>query len=132
MFDKKNLGLLILRVGLGLSFMMHGWPKLAGGQEKWEQLGGAMSTIGIAFFPIFWGFMAAATEFFGGLFLVLGILTFPSLLLLLFTMIIATIVHVSRGDSYSTISHALELAIVFLSMICLGSGKYTLKNIIKK
>ena len=132
MFDKRNLGLFLLRVGLGLSFMLHGWPKLAGGEEKWEQLGGAMSTVGVTFLPTFWGFMAAITEFFGGLLLVFGVLTLPTLVLLSFTMIVATAVHVSNGDPYSTTSHPLELVIVFLSMLCLGPGRYTLKNLVKK
>ena len=31
----RDLGLLVMRVGLGLSFMAHGWPKLVGGPETW-------------------------------------------------------------------------------------------------
>ena len=131
MNHKKDLGLLIIRVGLGLSFMVHGWPKLAGGQQKWEQLGGAMANIGISFFPIFWGFMAAVVEFFGGLFLALGVFHLPSVLGLLFTMVIATVYHLKAGDPYPRISHPLELAIVFLGLFFTGPGKFSVKSILK-
>lgn len=30
----RDVGLLILRVGIGLMFMIHGFPKLFGGPEK--------------------------------------------------------------------------------------------------
>ena len=35
---------------------------MAGGPERYEELGGAMANIGITFAPMFWGFMAAITE----------------------------------------------------------------------
>lgn len=54
----KNTGLLIIRIGLGIMFMMHGYPKLLGGPDKWEAVGGAMKHTGITFFPTFWGLMA--------------------------------------------------------------------------
>ena len=39
----RDTGLLVLRVGIGVMFMVHGYPKLAGGAEKWAMLGGALS-----------------------------------------------------------------------------------------
>jgi putative oxidoreductase len=37
----KNLGLLIIRVGLGVMFIYHGYPKLMGGVKEWTELGGS-------------------------------------------------------------------------------------------
>ena len=37
----KNFGLLVIRVGLGIMFIYHGFPKLAGGEKMWIQLGSA-------------------------------------------------------------------------------------------
>ena len=37
----KNFGLLIIRVGLGIMFIYHGFPKLQGGVKTWEMLGHA-------------------------------------------------------------------------------------------
>ncbi len=65
----KNLlqaGLLLLRVGIGVSIFFHGLPKMTGGPETWTAIGGTMSNLGINFAPAFWGFMAAFAETIGG------------------------------------------------------------------
>src|SRR3546814_3726868 len=68
----RDTGLLILRVIIGLSFMMHGYPKITGGMEMWQGLGGAMNVFGIDFGAPFWGALAAFTEFLGGFLIVIG------------------------------------------------------------
>ena len=72
------------------------------------------------------GFMAAFSEVFGGLFLVLGILWIPANLLLLLTMVVATQYHISNGDSFPDLSHSIEAGILFLALIFIGTGKYRL------
>ncbi|MEZ4689878.1 MAG: DoxX family membrane protein [Ignavibacteria bacterium] len=60
----SDLGILIIRIGIGISFILvHGLGKITGGPALWEKLGGAMSSFGINFLPTFWGFMAAFSEF---------------------------------------------------------------------
>lgn len=121
----RNTGLLILRVGLGTMMIIHGFPKLAGGADKWTAIGGDMKIVGIDFLPVFWGFMAATTETFGGFLLILGLLFRPVNILLIFTMIIATLHHFHNGDGLDGASHAIELGIVFLSLVFIGPGKYS-------
>ena len=123
-----NLGLLILRIGIGIMFMLHGAPKLMGGPEKWEQLGGSMANLGITFLPTFWGFMGGFAEFVGGLCLVLGIFWIPACFLLILTMIVAAIMHLSQGDGFPQYSHAVESAILFISLIFIGAGQYRLSK----
>ena len=121
----KNLAILILRIGIGFMFILHGWPKFIGGPEKWIILGGyGMNAIGINFIPIFWGLMAAFSEFFGGIHLILGLFTRFFSLLLFVTMSVATMTHISDGIMDS--SHAIESSIVFLSLFLMGGGKYSL------
>lgn len=123
----RNTGLLIIRVGLGIMMMVHGFPKLSGGTEMWTEVGGSMKTVGIDFYPMIWGFLAAATEAIGGLFLLLGLFFRPTNLLLLFTMIIASAVHLSDPkQGIMDASHAIELGVVFLSLIFIGPGKYSI------
>ncbi len=74
----SDAGLLILRVGIGVMFMIHGWPKLSGGPEVWVKLGGAIGVFGITFAPTFWGLMAAVSEFAGGLMPALGLRNRPA------------------------------------------------------
>ena len=121
----RNTGLLLLRIGIGIMFIIHGFPKLAGGPQGWEGLGGSMKVIGIDFLPVFWGFMAAVTETFGGFLLIVGLFYRPACILLVFTMIIASLVHFVKGDGLQGASHAIELAIVFFSLIFIGPGKYS-------
>ena len=124
----RDLGLLMLRVGMGIMFMLHGFPKLIAGPETWMFLGGTMKNLGIDFAPVFWGFMAAVSEFGGGLFLALGFFTRPACFFLLSTMIVATLMHLSKGDPFVKYSHAVEAGIVFLSLLLMGPGKYSLDD----
>jgi len=120
----SDFGLLIMRIGLGLMMILHGWPKLAGGAETWEKLGAAMANVGVTAFPVFWGFMAAMTEVFGGLFLLLGFLTRLSSGLLAFVMLVAALMHLDAGDGLKGAGHAIELGTVFLGLMFVGAGKY--------
>lgn len=137
-FNKTNtnLGLLILRLGLGIQFILHGWPKISGGADKWAKLGESMSIVGIDFAHSFWGFMAAFAEFGGGVLLLIGLFVRPASALMAFTMLIASARHWhdsmndpevhSAKDIWMSGSHALELCVVLLALYFLGSDKYSL------
>jgi len=127
----KDLGILLTRIGVGLSFIiLHGFPKLSKGPSTWEKIGGAMGNLGIEFTPVFWGFMAAITEFGGGILLAIGLVYRPSTLLLAFTMLVATTNHLAAGDSWGRASHALEMGVLFLGAFFIGPGRYSLDHLI--
>lgn len=121
----KDFGLLIMRVGIGVLFMHYGYPKLLGGPTMWTGIGAAMKNVGVGFYPVFWGLMAALVETFGGFLLVLGLAFRPVSLLLAFTMLIAALHHFASGDGLSGASHAMESGIVFLALVFIGPGKYS-------
>lgn len=128
MQQKNNLlqaGLLVLRVGIGISIFLHGYPKIAGGVETWTMVGSTMSNFGIDFAPAFWGFLGAFGESVGGLLFALGLLFRPAALLLTGTMAVALATHLSAGDSFMIFGHALDLLIVFAASILIGPGKYS-------
>ena|SRR5687768_13236897 len=129
-YKYKDFGLLILRIGIGLMFILHGWPKLTGGPEKWEQLGSTMQLLGIDFFPVFWGFMAGFAEVVGGAMIMLGFFYRFACALLVITMVVATLRHYTAGDGFGGYSHALEAAILFFSLLFIGPGKYSLDKAI--
>lgn len=122
----SDFALLVMRVGLGFMMVMHGYPKLFAGPEKWGKLGGAMENLGITYAPEFWGFMAAFAETGGGVLLILGFLFRPAALLLFITMVVAAMKHLYGGDSLMDASHSIELGVVFLAMFILGPGKYSM------
>lgn len=121
----RNTGLLIIRLGLGIMFMLHGYPKLLGGPEQWESIGGAMKYAGINFLPVMWGLFAAMTETFGGFLILLGLAFRPVCFLLTFTMAIAANMHLNNGDGLMTASHAIEAGFVFFGLAFIGAGKYS-------
>ena len=127
----RDEGLLILRIGIGAMFIWHGWPKITGGPMFWEKLGMATGSVGIHFAPTFFGFMSAFAEFGGGLCLILGIGTRLASTLLFINMAVAASMHLSHGDGLKGASHAIEDGIVFLSLIFIGPGKYSVDEKIK-
>ncbi|MDN3549181.1 DoxX family protein [Mucilaginibacter aquaedulcis] len=122
----SNTGLLILRIGVGIMFIIHGFPKLIEGPQAWEGLGGSMKVIGINFLLTFWGFMAVVSEVVGGILLIIGLFFRPALLLLISTMVVATLTHFSNHEGLQAASHAIELGIVFISLVFIGPGEYSL------
>lgn len=120
----RDVGLLVLRIGIGIAFMVHGWGKITGGPEQWAQLGQAVNHVGLSFGYTFFGFMASLSEFGGGILLALGLLTRLSCVLLLCTMIVAASMHIATGQGSPW--HAIEAGILFLSLIMIGPGAYSL------
>ena len=125
-YPKLHLGILLMRIGLGVMFMLHGWPKIAGGPEKWAGLGGALANWGINFAPAFWGLMAGIAEFGGGILLLLGLFFRPACVFLFFTMVVAATMHLKNNDAFSDYSHAIELGMVFFSLYFTGPGRFSI------
>ena len=126
----RDAGIFLLRLGFGIMFIYHGFPKVFGGADEWEKLGSNMNLLGISFLPTFWGFMCAISEFGGGILFVLGLFTRFAAVLMFFSMIVAAYSHIAKDHSISTAIHALEDGIVFLSFIFIGSGRYSLDALI--
>ena len=116
-------GLLILRIGVGIAFMVHGFPKLF--------MGGALGlSKGLVATGIPGGvvaaYLAASAEFFGGMALIAGLLFRPTTVILAFTMLVALTYHLRHGDSFITYSHALESGILFVALTLSGPGRFSL------
>jgi len=125
-----DVGLLVVRLGVGAVLAAIGWKKWLGGAALWETLGGAMKVFGITAWPVFWGFMAMFSELVGSLMLALGILVRPFAALLLFTMVTATLMQLGQGADLGKYAHSLNLAFVFAGLFFAGGGRYALGNAI--
>ncbi len=132
-----DIGLLIVRVGIGLSIIVfHGYDKITGGPGFWERIGSNMSNLGITFAPAMWGFLAASTEFFGSILLILGVLFRPAAAVLAFTMFVAALRHINLPvdnpvSGWHHASHALELVAVYVALFFTGPGRYASTLILK-
>ena len=121
----RNTGLFIMRAGLGIMMMYHGYPKLLGGPDQWAAVGDSTKYLGINFTPAIWGLLAAVTETFGGFLILIGLAFRPACIFLMVTMAVAATMHLRNGDGLMVASHALELGTVFLGLVLIGPGKYS-------
>jgi len=121
----KDFGLLVIRLGLGVMFIIHGYPKLGGGIAEWDKIGSSTKYVGVTAFPVFWGLLSACVETFGGFLLIIGLAFRPVCILLLINLLVATFMHLGKGDSIQIASHAIEDAIVFAGMIFIGPGRFS-------
>ena len=115
-WHSTDLGLLALRVGVGLIFAFTGWMKLA-------DLSGTVAFFGTIGFAPFWAYLVAFVEFLGGIAVLLGVYTRIAAGLLAVVMLVASYKLLATPQMmiapvsllFSTI--ALKLA---------GGGKYSL------
>ncbi|MDP5040784.1 MAG: DoxX family protein [Paraglaciecola sp.] len=131
-----GLAPLALRLPVGIIFIAHGAQKLFGafGGYGLEGTGQWMASIGLE--PGYlMALMAGGAEFFGGLFILLGLLTRPTALVLAVTMLVAIVtVHVGNGLFMANNGYEFGLALFAgsVSLMFSGSGKVAIDNIIAK
>ncbi|MGR5063126.1 DoxX family protein [Photobacterium sp. DNB22_13_2] len=125
---------LALRVPAGIIFMAHGAQKLFGwfGGYGLEGTGQWMASIGLE--PGFlMALMAGGAEFFGGLFILLGLFTRPTALALAVTMVVAIVtVHLDNGLFMSNGGYEFGLALLAMSVSLLvsGAGRLSADNLL--
>lgn len=121
----KDIGLLILRLGIGFTFIFyHGWPKISGGPAMWKQLGQSMELFGVTSMPGMWGLTSGIVEFLGGILLALGLFFRPATLLLTINMLVASLTLLSSGNGMFT--YPVEIGILMLSLIFIGPGEFSI------
>ena len=124
--SEAGLAALILRVPVGLILAAHGAQKLFGwfggnglvGTAQW------LSSMGME--PgLLMAVLAGGAEFFGGLALVLGLMTRPAALAAAFTMLVAIFsVHIDNGlfAADGGYEYALVLMVALLALVVQGGG----------
>ena len=119
-----NIGLLLLRAGVGLLMVPHGWSKLQQFDEKAEgfysflNLGGEISLVLIIF-----------AEFFCSLLLILGLGTRLALIPLIISMIVVVFI-VKAGDPIGERESGLLYLLPYVFLFITGAGKYSLDYLI--
>ena len=127
---------LVLRVPVGLILAAHGAQKLFGwfGGYGLEGTGQWLASIGLE--PGYlMALLAGGAEFFGGLALVLGLLTRPAAAVAAFTMLVAIFaVHIGNGlfMSKNGYEYALTLLVATLALAIQGAGRFSVDSVIQK
>jgi putative oxidoreductase len=121
-----NTAMLLLRVGLGVLMMMHGYNKLVHFTDKqhtFMNFMGIGSTMSLA--------LVVFAEFFCSLFLILGLFT----RLATIPLIIATLVMIfkaHKGDILGEGEHAALYLTGYLVLLLVGPGKISVDNMTGK
>jgi putative oxidoreductase len=122
-----GLGLLILRLGIGLVIAAHGAQKLFGwwggpGMEKWAQ-----SVQRLRIRPARpWAWVAALSEFGGGLLVALGLLSPLGSLAIVGAMLVAiATVHLAKGFWVSKGGFEFNLTLIVGAVALAITGPYT-------
>ena len=126
-----DLGLLLLRVFIGVCFVTHSLGKLGlVGTGNMEGFTAWLEELGVPL-PALQARMAMASEMVGGVLLTLGFLTRPAALLLVFTMVVAgRLGH--RGAGYLITNeppgaeYTINLAVICLAVALFGPGALSL------
>lgn len=112
----QPLGLLVLRVVLGIILIAHGKGKIFGG------LGRHMEFVGSLGVPSWLGVLSAGTEFFGGILLIAGLLTrFASIAVVLEMLVIIFKVHL-KGGLVGKEGYEFPLSLCAMAFLLIWSG----------
>ncbi|PAU80569.1 DoxD-like family protein [Halovibrio salipaludis] len=130
--SSAGVAALVLRVPVGLILAAHGAQKLFGWFGGYGLTGTAQWLASIGLEPGYlMALMAGSAEFFGGLALVVGLLTRPAAVVAAFTMLVAIFaVHIGNGlfMANNGYEYALTLFVVTLTLAIQGAGRFALDN----
>ena len=127
-----SVGLLILRVGVGLFMLIaHGWPKLQAFSEKAESFANPLAEVGIDLGPKWSLICTIATEVGCSLLLIVGLGTRVAAAALLFTFsVIVLIVHAEQSILEKEL--AIIYLIVYASLLATGPGLFSLDTLVTR
>jgi len=134
--SNAGMAALTLRIPVGIILLAHGAQKLFGafGGYGLEGTGQWMASIGLE--PGYlMALLAGSAEFFGGLALILGLLSRPAALLAAFTMLVAIVtVHLENGLFLSNNGYEFGLALLAaaVSIVFAGGGSLSVDNVIAR
>ncbi len=124
-WQNADLGWLLVRVALGVTFLLHGVQKLQG----IDQVVGFFGMLGM---PAIVAYLVTIIEVLAGIFVILGVFTRVSSLLLAFVMV-GAIVLVKAGKGFIG-GYELDfvLLLIALGLVCSGGGSYGITKLFKK
>lgn len=126
--------LLILRVFLGVCFIIHGLGKLGVvGPGNMSGFTGWLQSLGLPY-PALQARLAMLSELLGGALIALGLLTRPAAVLVFITMLVAALLGHKGGGYLITNNppgneYALNLAMLMIVLLLLGPGNYSLDHL---
>ena len=116
----QPFALLVLRLVLGAIMIAHGYKKVFGGFHGHQQF------VGVLGMPAWMAYLSTATEFLGGILIVLGVFTrFAALAFVIEMGVAIAKVHLKNGfTGQGGYEFPLALIAISFALICYGEGPY--------
>lgn len=118
----QPLGLLLLRLVVGIIMAGHGWQKIHNGPSHFVQ---AVSSMGM---PGWTAYLSIGAEFLGGILLIAGLATRVASFFIMINMLVAIVkVHLHAGLlGQNGYQYPLTLAVAALLFIFFGAGEISI------
>lgn len=120
----RETGLLLIRVSVGLLFILYAAPALMGGPKAWGQFGAGAAHFGLHSHAQFWGFLGSFLGCLGGVLMIFG-LFFRIGVLLVLLLAVAHAITVYNGPGFRVALPSLEICFVLVGILFIGPGKYS-------
>lgn len=125
-FQKPELGVLIIRMMMGVVFIGHGVLHMMGKNAGLEDLGKTLQAIGIQSAPFAWGVTMSILEVFVGGCLIIGFYMRVAIFLGLFITVPLFMTALQAGAGFSAIIDFYAFRdLMLLPLLFIGSGAYS-------
>jgi putative oxidoreductase len=120
----REAGLLLIRVSIGLVFILYTATTLIGGPKAWAHFGAGAGHFGLHSHFQIWGFIGALLGCLGGVLIIFG-LFFRIGVLLVLVLAVGHAVAVCKGTGFRVALPSIEMCFVLAGMLFIGPGKYS-------
>ena len=122
---KKDMGLLVMRLGLAAVLLWHSVPKLIGGAPAWKNVGTTLDFINLGLPVSFMGLLSLSLETLCSIGLLLGY-GFRLSCSVLFVLLFLYSINYFNVAYKTLMMWSLALTSVFLGLVFTGPGRYSL------
>lgn len=120
----REAGLLLVRISIGLLFILYTAPALIGGPKAWAHFGAGAGHFGLHSHLQLWGFFGSLLGCLGGALMIFG-LFFRIGVLLVLVLAIGYAFAVYEGTGFRVALPSIEMCFVLAGLVFIGPGKYS-------